>query len=346
VDDPRSGSRETSQWSVAEVSRVKVIASIVSCCAVALLLEPCFGQTGSPQAWPSKPVRLVVPYAPGGAADITARLIGKKLTEFFGQPVIVENRAGAGGNIGTALVAKAASDGYTVLVTVSAIVVNVSLFPNAGYDAERDFIPIVVVARQPALIVVNAKSPAKTLAELLSLAKASKLSFATPGSGTPPHLIGLELFNRRAKLDMKPIHYRGAGPAVAALLAREPPVGVLAAAAPLPYVAAGWLRALAVSSSRRIEALPGVPTLAESGFPGLQDYLWIGVFAPSRTPPEIVQKLNESLNRAIQSPDVRKRLETQAFETVGGSLQQTAEYVRAESVRWAKIVRDTGAKPY
>jgi len=267
------------------------------------------------------------------------------LTDIIGQQVIIDNRSGAGGNIGTAAAAKSPPDGYTVLVTVSAIVINVSLFPDAGYDVERDFISVVVVARQPELVVVNASSPAKSLAQLLSLAKASKLVFATPGSGTPGHLIGENLFNLLAKLEMTPVHFRGAGPAAAALLAGEPPLGVMGVTAPLPQIKAGKLRALAVSSDTRIAVLPDVPTLTELGFPSLQDYLWVGVFLPTGTPSVIVQKLNESINRAIQTVEVRERLEAQAFEVMGGSQQQTAEYVRAELVKWGKVVRETGAKP-
>ena len=325
---------------------MKTILGVVWCWHALLLQCSCFAQTLSPaQAWPTKTVRFVVPYAPGGPTDVVARLVGQKLTESIGQQVIIDNRSGAGGNIGTAAVAKSTPDGYTVLVTVSAIVINVSLFPDAGYDVERDFIPIVVVARQPELIVVNANSSAKSLAELLSLAKASKLVFATPGSGTPGHLTGANLFNLLAKLDMTPIHFRGAGPATAAVLAGEPPVGAMGVTAPLPYIKAGKLRALAVSSAERIAALPDVPTLTELGFPSLQDHLWIGIFLPSRTPSVIVQKLNESVNRAIQSADVRERLEAQAFEPVGGSPQWAAEYVRAELVKWGRVVRETGAKP-
>jgi tripartite-type tricarboxylate transporter receptor subunit TctC len=325
---------------------MKTILGIVWCLHALLLQCSCFAQTFSPaQAWPSKAVRFVVPYAPGGPTDVVARLVGQKLTESIGQQVIIDNRSGAGGNIGTAAVAKSPPDGYTVLVTVSAIVINVSLFPDAGYDVERDFIPVVVVARQPELIVVNGSSPATSLAQLLSLAKASKLVFATPGSGTPGHLTGENLFNLLAKLEMMAIHFRGSGPAAAALLAGEPPLGVMGVTSPLPQIKAGKLRALAVSSAERIAVLPDVPTLTELGFPSLQDYLWIGIFLPRGTPSVIVQKLNESVNRAIQSADVRERLEAQAFEVVGGSPQQTAEYVRTELVKWGRVVRETGAKP-
>ena len=298
-----------------------------------------------PQAYPSKPIRFVVPFAPGGPADITARLVQPKLPDLLGQPIIVDNRAGAGGNIGAAQVAKSPPDGYTVLLTTSALAVNVTLFPNAGYDAERDFIPVAQLATQPNMVYVNPAVPAKSLAELLALAKASKLAYASPGSGTTPHLTAEMLFRVLAKVDMTPIHFRGAGPAVAAVVGGEPGIGCGAISGPLAQIKAGKLRPIAVSSSQRLATLPDVPTLAEVGFPDLHDYTWIAVFVPAGTPSEIVQKLNEELNRAIQSPDVRERLEALAFEPVGGSQAQFAEYVKAEIAKWGKVVRETGAKP-
>jgi tripartite-type tricarboxylate transporter receptor subunit TctC len=299
----------------------------------------------SAQAWPSKPIRFVVPFAPSGPADIIARLVGQKLSESLGQQVVVENRAGAGGNIGTALAAKSPADGYTVLVTTSAIAVNASLFPNAGYDIDRDFIPVAAVATQPNMVFVNANSPAKTLAELFDLAKSGKLAFASPGSGTTPHLTAENLFKVLAKLDMTPVHFRGAGPAVAAVVAGEPSVGCMAISGPLPHVKSGKLRVLAVSSAKRIAALPDVPTLGELGFPGMQDYTWVALFVPAGTPADVVQKLNDGVNRALQAPDMKERLDNLAFEPVGGSQREFADYVKAEVVKWGKVVKDTGAKP-
>jgi len=296
------------------------------------------------QEWPSKPIRLIVPFAPAGPADIIARLVGQKLNEYLGQQIIVDNRAGAGGNIGAAAVAKSPPDGYTVLATTSALVVNVSLYSNPGY-AERDFIPVVGVASQPNMIFVNAGVPARTLAELFSLAKTSKLAYASPGSGTTPHLTGENLFNVLAKLNMTPIHFRGAGQAVVAVVSGEPPVGSMAISGPLPQVRAGRLRVLAVSSAKRIAALPDVPTFAEAGYPGVEDYTWIGMFHPAGTPSPIVQKLNDSINRAIRSPDFRERLDASALRPLGGSQPQFADYGKAEIARSGKVVRATGAKP-
>ena len=303
-----------------------------------------FSCTVNAQAWPSKPVRLVIPFAPGGPTDIIARLVSQKLSEILGQPMLVESRAGAGGNIGTAAVAKSAPDGYTVLITSSAYAVNVSLSPNAGYDAERDFIAVANVAKQANVIFVHPGLPAKTLAELLALAKASKLAFASPGSGTTPHLTAENLFNVTSKLDVTAIHFRGAGPAIAAVVAGEPPIGAGALSTPLPHMKAGRLRALAVSSAARVTALPEVPTFAEAGFPGVEDYTWIGVFLPAGTPPAIAQKLNESINQALQGADMRERLDALAFEPVGGTPQQFSAYVKAEIAKWGKVVREGNIK--
>jgi len=311
---------------------------------VALLSSLVFSGAAQAQAWPSKPVRIIIPFAPGGPTDIIARIAGQKLTEILGQPMVIESRAGAGGNIGTAAVAKSAPDGYTMLMTSSAFAVNVSLSPNAGFDAERDFIPVVNLAKQANMIFVHPDLPVKSLAELLALAKTSKLAFASPGSGTTPHLTAENLFNVTSKLDVTAIHFRGAGPSAAAVVGGEPRIGAGAVSTPLPFVKSGKLRALAVSSSARIAALPDVPTFAEAGFPGVEDYTWIAAFLPAGTSPAIVQRLNEACNQALQSADMRERLVALAFEPVGGTSQQFSAYVKAEIAKWGKVVREGNIK--
>ena len=320
---------------------MKNISRIAAGLAALLLSQAGFAQQGA--SWPAKPIRFIVAFAPGGPADVVARLIGIKLGESLGQQVVVENRGGAGGNIAAALVAKAAPDGYTALVTTSAFAVNVSLYANPGYE-EREFAPVVNVATQPNLIFVNANFPAKTLVELLGMVKSGKLSFASPGAGTTPHLTGENLFRVFAKADVPPIHFQGAGPAAVALIAGEPPVGSLAPTAALPHVKSGKLRALAVASATRLAALPDVPTFAEAGIPGAEDYTWTGIFVPAATPPAIVQRLNETIDRIVQMPDIRDRLGAQALEPVGGTQRQFADYVKAEIIKWGKVVREANLK--
>ena len=297
------------------------------------------------QAYPSKPIRFVIPFAPAGPADMIGRLAGQKLSEILGQPVIIDNRGGAGGNVGAAVVAKSAPDGYTLLVTTSAFAVNVTLAPNGGYDAERELIPVGVVAKQANLIFVHPGLAAKTLAELLALARTTRLSYATPGSGTTPHLTAENLFNLSSRLDMTAIHYRGAGPAITAVVAGEPMVGAGALSTPLPFVKSGRLRALAISSATRVASLPDVPTFAEAGFPGVTDETWIGVFAPTGTPPAIVQRLSDAINQMLQTADMRERLAAIAFDPVGGTPRQFGDYVKAEIVKWGKVVREGNIKP-
>jgi tripartite-type tricarboxylate transporter receptor subunit TctC len=200
------------------------------------------------------------------------------------------------------------------------------------------------VASQPNFVVVHADFPAKSLAELLARAKTEKLAFASAGNGTTPHLTGENLFKVRARVDITHIPFTGGGPAAAAVLGGQPPVGVIAGSAPLPHIKAGKIRALAVSSARRVSALPEVPTLGELGFPGMEDYTWVGFFAPAGTPPEIAQKLNDALVRAAADPQIRERLEALAFDVTAAPLAETAAYVKSELVKWGKVVRDVGAK--
>ena len=294
------------------------------------------------QAYPSKPIRIAVAFPPGGPVDIIARLVGPKLSEALGQQVIVENRVGASGNLATAEVAKSAPDGHTLLAHSSAYVVNPSLFKNAGYDPNKDLIAIAVVAQQANIILVNASFPAKTLEELRQAVLAGKHAFASPGSGTTPHLTAVNLFQVRWKADITHVPFKGAGPAVAGLLSGEPPIGCMAGSGPMSNIKAGKFRALAVSAAKRLPQLPDVPTLGELGYAGMEDYTWVGIFAPAGTPRDIAQKLNDAVRKAV--PELRERLDGLAFEPTAAPLKETADYVRVEVEKWAKVVKETGAR--
>ena len=297
----------------------------------------------SAQPYPVRPIHFICAFAPGGPVDVVARLMATRLPEVLGQPVVVENRPSTTGNLGTQVVARSPADGYTILATSSAFAVNVTLSANAGYDP-TDFAPLFQAATQPNVIVVKSDFPAKTLRELLDLAKSAKLAYASPGTGTTPHLTAENLFKSISKLDITHVPHKGAGPAAAAVVAGEPPIGSLAVTAPMGFIRAGRLRALAISSSARHPLLPDVPTFEELGFRDLQDYTWVGFFAPAGTPRDVVQKLNEAMNKVLQMPEVRERLEALTFEPVGGSAQQFAEYVRAEVQKWGRVVKETGAR--
>lgn len=303
-----------------------------------------FSSLAIAQAYPSKPIRIMVAFPPGGPTDIIARLIAPKMGDTLGQPVIVENVTGASGNIAAGRVAKSDPDGYTILLHSSGFAVNPALSSNAGYDPQKDFLPIAIVASQPNVIVVNAAFPARTLAELLKMARTQKLAYASPSSGTTPHLTAENLFHVRAKVDITHVPFKGAGPAVTAVLGGQPPIGSAAASGPMPHIKSGKLRALAVSSGHRLASLPDVPTLTELGFAGMEDYTWVGLFVPAATPEAIAQKLNEAVLGAVKTPEFRERLDAAGFEPTAAPLGQTKDYLRAELVKWAKVVRDTGAR--
>jgi tripartite-type tricarboxylate transporter receptor subunit TctC len=296
------------------------------------------------QSYPSKPIRIMVAFPPGGPVDIIARVVAPKLSELLGQNVIVENKVGASGNLATQEVARATPDGYVLLSHSSAYAVNPTLFANAGYDPEKDLIPIAVVASQANIVLVNASFPAHTLEELRQQVTTRKLAFASPGTGTTPHLTAVNLFHVRWKADIIHVPFKGAGPAVPALLSGEPPIGCMAGSGPMSNIKSGKLRALAVSSAKRLPQLPDVPTLGELGYAGMEDYTWVGLFAPAATPRDIAAKLNDAVLKAVQSPEVRQRLENVAFEINAQPLRETADYVRAEVAKWGRVVKETGAR--
>src|SRR5213075_2814832 len=294
--------------------------------------------TALAQPYPSKPVKMLVAFPPGGPVDIIARLIGPKMSETLGQPVVVENKVGASGNVATAEVAKSAPDGYTLLAHSSAYAVNPTLFSNPGYDPVKDLLPLAVVAQQANIVLVNASFPARTLDELKSAMQKGKTAFASPGAGTTPHLTAENLFHLRWKTDATHVPFKGAGPAVTGLLSGEPPIGCMAGSGPMSNIKSGKLLALTVSSAKRLPQLPDVPTLNELGYTGMEDYTWVGLFAPAGTPRDIAQKLNDAILKAV--PELKERLDGLAFEPTAAPLKETADYVRVEVEKWARVVKE------
>ena len=297
------------------------------------------------QSWPSKPIRWIVPFAPGGTTDILARTIAEKLTPALGKPVIVENNPGAGGGVGATQTAKAAPDGYTIMGgTISTHAINASLYKSLPYDPVRDFVPITLIARVPNLLVVNPDVPAKSVKELIALLKANpgKYTFASSGNGTSQHLSG-ELFKSMAGIDMQHIPYKGSPPALQDVVGGQVTMTFDNITTAWPLAKAGKLRALAVTTAKRSPIAPDVPTLAESGLAGYEVGSWQGVFAPAGTPPEVVRRLNTEIVKIINMPDVRAKLEALGAEPVGNSSDEFASIVKSEVAKWAKVVKQSGA---
>ena len=297
--------------------------------------------------WPSKPISYVVPFAPGGNTDTLARLLGKDLAAALGQPVVIENKPGAGGNIGSEYVAKAAPDGYTILGgTISSHSINPSVYPKMPYDAVKSFEPVIMIGRSPLVLVVGAGTPYKTFNDLVSAAKAKPggLSYATAGNGTSPHLAA-ELLKGLIKIDISHVPYKGSGPALNDVLAGHVPMMFDTTLVVGQQVKAGKLRALMVAAPKRLEGLPDVPTAAEVGVKGFEVSSWQAIFAPAGTPKPIVQKLNSEISRILKSPEVKARLDALAVEPDGGPPESLANFQKAEIARWAKVVKEAGIKP-
>ena len=332
-----SGAKSDSPRGDAILFIAKVVAFVLSLLMV-------FSPMASAQAYPAKPVRFVVAFAPAGPADITMRLVAPHVSAHWGQQAVVENRPGAGGNIAAQFVAKAPADGYTVLVASTSIAVNPSLMTAPGYDLERDFIAVSIAASTPNMLVAHPSLGVKTLAEAFAKARTMKLSYAHAGAGTTPHLAGEYIFKILGKVDVQNVAYKGGGPAIQAAVAGETPLACMAIPTTVPHIRAGRLVGLAVTSNQRQAVLPDVPTMAELGFPGYEDYTWIGLFVPSQTPTEVQVRLHAEFERALKLPDVRDKLAGLGLEVPGYSLARAAAYVREELGKYARIVRETGAK--
>jgi tripartite-type tricarboxylate transporter receptor subunit TctC len=314
--------------------------------AACLLVPPAGAQRPDVKAYPAKPVRMVIPFAPGGGTDIVGRIVAQKLTEAWPYPVVVDNRPGAGSTIGTELVARATPDGYTIETVSMSHSINVSLYRKLPYDPVRDFATVILVAMAPNVLVVHPSLPARSLKELIAYAKSrpGQLNFASSGSGGVSHL-SAELLKSVAGIDIVHVPYKGAGPAMTALIGGEVQMMMATAPVALAQMRANRVRALAISSGRRSSLAPDLPTIAESGFPGFQTDTWYGVVAPAGTPAAIVARLNAEIGRVLASPDARALLEAQGAHPAGGSPEEFRAFLRSEIAKWAKVIAAAGIKP-
>jgi tripartite-type tricarboxylate transporter receptor subunit TctC len=321
----------------------RAMLAAVAALSTLLFVPTLLAQTAS---YPNKPIRIVVPFPPGGATDILARAAGQRLQEAFGQPVVIDNRPGAGGNIGAELVAKAPPDGYTFLMgTVGTHAINASLYAKMPYDHVKDFVPVVLVAGVPNVLVVHPSVPANSVQELIAYAKANpgKLNFASSGSGTSIHLSG-ELFKVLTGVQMQHVPYKGSAPAVADLIGGQVQLMFDNLPSALPQIKGGKLKALAVTSATRAPALPDVPTVAEAGVPGFEASSWFGLLAPAGTPPDIVAKINGEVAKWLATPEAREKLAAQGANAAGGTPADFAKHIATETTKWAKVVKESGAK--
>jgi tripartite-type tricarboxylate transporter receptor subunit TctC len=304
----------------------------------------CAAPLGRAADYPSKPITLMIGFAPGGPSDVMARILTKKMEEILKQPLVIENRAGAGGSIAGAAVARAAPDGYTVLLaTGSLLAINVSLYKNLGYDPEKDFEPISMIGTQTNVLYLHPSVPATSLDQLIAYAKANKLSFGSGGNGTPAHLAG-ELLKLQAKIDITHVPFRGTGPALQAVIGGHVPMAFNPPSPLIPHIQSGTIRALAITTLKRTAVLPEVPTIAESGFPGFEATTWHALVAPAGTPKDVITTLHHATAATVTDPAVRKALTDLGVDVVGGTPEQLRAYVKSEIPKWAEVVRTSGAK--
>ena len=315
-------------------------------CALASATLPAAHAQAPAASWPSKPIRWVVPFPPGGAMDAIARTLGEKAGKTLGQPFVIENKPGAGGNIGADFVAKQPGDGYTLMITSIGMATNKPLYGKLSYDPIKDFAPVSLLAVVPNVLVTNATQPdVKTAKDVIAAARKTpgKLTYASAGNGTSIHLAG-EVFTSLAQVDMLHVPYKGSGPAVSDLLGGQVNYMFDSITSARPHIESGKLRALGVTTAKRSKTLPNVPTLAEAGLPGYEVSPWFAVFMPAATPKDIVAKVNTALLEAMKDPDVVKRLETIGAEPVGSTPEEMAQHLARESERWTKLIQERGIK--
>jgi len=325
-------------------SRRAALALLAGTLASPLVLLAAPGALAQSRAWPARPLRLVVPYPPGGPTDIVARLVGMKLSERLGQPLVVENRPGAGGNLGAEAVARAAPDGYTLLVATTAHAINMTLFRKPGYQTQSDFAPVSLLTRGPLVLVTAPATPANSVAELIALARArpGQLSFASSGNGQSTHLAA-ELFDSMAGIRMTHVPYKGSAPALTDVMSGQATVMFDTMLSAMPFVRDGRLKALAITGASRSPAAPQLPTIAQAGLPGYEASAWNALLAPAGTPPEVIDTLSQALRTVLAQPEVRERFAAQGFAAEWTAPADTARFLGEEIAKWGKVVKTSGA---
>ena len=323
---------------------MKKLATLLAAVCTALA-SPFAVSQSAVQKFPDKPIRFIVPFPPGGGNDILARALAPKMGEFLGQPVVIDNRAGAGGNIGTDLAAKSAPDGYTILIASNQVTINPWLYEKLPFDIEKDFVAVAQAASVPMVLTVHPSVQATTLKEFIALAKASaaKLNHSTPGSGTPQH-IAFEVLNHAAGIKVTHVPYKGTGPAIADLIGGQVQAAIGTMASLEQHVKAGKLRALGVTTPKRSPAMPTVPTIAEAGLPGFEVPLWYSILAPAGTPKEIVARLSAEIAKSLAVQETRDRLTAQGFDVNYLNPEQMADLIKHDIARWQKSIKDIGLK--
>ena len=319
---------------------------IVPCLALGGALAGALVMPATAQTWPARPIRLVMPYPTDGGGDIAGRAVAARLAEALGQPIVIDNRPGAGTTIGTAIVARAAPDGYTLLLANSALAINLTLYPKLPYESLADLAPVSLVATNPSLIVVHPSLPANSVKELIALAKAQpgKLGYSSSGAGRGSHL-GAALFASMAGVQLTHVPYGGAATALAGVTGGQVQLMFATTVAALPHLQAHRLRALAVTSGKRSAQLPDLPTVAEAALPGYEFTSWYMLVAPAGTPESVLARLHQDLKRVVDDPRVRQQLAKEGADIGGSSSAEAAAYLKADIARWAKVIRETGVKP-